>query len=95
MVDSQGSYVGHEGGVDGGEERPLPAAALVLDGHNGGDARKVEQDEDKLGQGSTRRHVGSEGGGQMGVSGCVVHVDLFTSIHHRQCAYHQFLGTHT
>ena len=46
MVEEGRDYPCQADCVDHSEERPAPAAALVLDGDDGADARHVEQDED-------------------------------------------------
>ncbi len=45
LEDECADQPGQTDGVDHCEESPFPLAALVLDGHNGADARHVEQYE--------------------------------------------------
>ena len=42
-VDDEGDNPGEDDGVDGGDDGPFPAAALVLDGYEGGDAGEIRR----------------------------------------------------
>ena len=68
-VDDEGDNPGEDDGVDGGDDGPFPAAALVLDGYEGGDAGEIEQDEDHEGEGRSGGGGPGEGVLQHGVAG--------------------------
>ena len=61
LQEQRGDFEGREGGhpgeddsIDGCDDGPLPAAAFVLDGNEGGYAREVEEDEHHVGKGAGR-----------------------------------------
>ena len=54
LEDECGDHPGEAYGVGHGEEGPAPAAALVLDGYDGGETGHVEQDEEEHGHGGER-----------------------------------------
>ncbi len=60
LIDKGGDHPCHDGGVDGGEGGPAPGARLVLDGHNGGYAGEIEQDEEQIAIGREGRDAISE-----------------------------------
>ena len=94
MIGDEGHGIGQGGCVENGEECPSPLAAFIFDGHDGGNAGKIEQHENKIGERCGWRERAEQHLLQARVFVVALAFGLHAGIHHAQGAHHELFGPH-